>query len=265
MKEKQVVFAIKFLVLISFIVPFVVISESFIFPFIVPKIVLFRTIVLLMLGLYVILLRSNFRRYIPQWGTPLTLGLLLFIGSMIISTFFGVDWYRSFWDSHERMLGTFTLFHYFLYYIIIVSVFRKKEDWLFFLRCFLVLGGVIMIIGIIQYFKQDFLLNQSGNRVASTLGNPIYHGGLGLFIFYASISTYVFDKVNSWKFVYLSLAVLGFFGVFLSRTRGTMLAFFISLFIFILAMLFFSKQKKLRQTVGGLLVGVVFIGLMLFI
>jgi len=103
--------------LASFFVPLVLFPTSFIFPFIVPKIVIFRSLVAILLGAYVLLLIVAWQNYRPRF-TLLSAAVGLFFLSFIASTFAGVDWYHSFWDNHERMLGLFTLAHYIAYYLI---------------------------------------------------------------------------------------------------------------------------------------------------
>ena len=143
---------IKFLAVLSFFVPLVVVPSTYIFPFIVPKILLFRSLVLLMLGAYILLLVSNWKEYRPRL-TGITWVVSLFFVSLAVSTFVGVDWYKSFWDNHERMLGLFTIFHFVIYYFVLTSVIKELNDWRWLLRIFLFAGSVVMFIGLLQKFN----------------------------------------------------------------------------------------------------------------
>ena len=118
MKSKIFDYFIKIVLMTSFFVPLIVLPSSYIFPFIVPKIVFFRSLVLLMLGSYILLLISNWKKYRIKLSA-INIAVLIFLLSFSISTFVGVDVYKSVWDSHERMLGLFTIFHYIFYYLII--------------------------------------------------------------------------------------------------------------------------------------------------
>jgi len=113
---------IKYLVYLTFSVPIIVLPQSFIFPFIVPKILILRSLVLIMFGAYILLLSSNWQKYRPKL-TPISIAVLLFLLSFIISTFAGVDPYHSFWDNHERMLGLFTIMHYIILYFVATAIF----------------------------------------------------------------------------------------------------------------------------------------------
>ena len=95
--QKTIEKILKIVIGSTFFVPLLVLPNSYIFPFIVPKIIYFRSLVLVMLGLYLILLFSNFQKYRPKfsWVNIAVLGFYL---SFAISTFVGTDAYHSFWD-----------------------------------------------------------------------------------------------------------------------------------------------------------------------
>ena len=109
--KKSLENGLKVLLYGTFFIPLLFPLTSFIFPFIVPKILLFRSAVEVMLGLYGLLLCVNWERYKPRLSA-VSIALGFFILSFAISTIFGVDPYHSFWDNHERMLGLFTILHY---------------------------------------------------------------------------------------------------------------------------------------------------------
>lgn len=260
MKKSYLVWALKILLAGSFFVPLIVLPSSFVFPFIVPKIVVLRSIILLMLGLYLVLLASDWKTYKPKLFSIITASVLFFIASWIISTFAGADWTRSFWDNHERMLGTFTLMHFAVYYLIIVSVFKKKEDWYWFLKIFLGAGMIVMALGWVQYIKPDFLVNRNGNRVPSTLGNPIYYGGYALFLLFVSLLLLWQEKNKKLKFVWIFCAIASFLGVFFSGTRGTMIGLFAGVIWSFVLFLILIKEKKLRLKLGSIFLGLILLG-----
>ena len=209
---------------VSFFAPLILLPKYFIFPFVVPKVIVFRTIVLLLLGCYLLLAASDWERYRPRF-TPITIAVLLFLFSFGVSTFAGVDWYRSMWDNHERMLGFFSVFHYGLYYLIATSLIRTGQSWRWLLRAFLFAGSIVMVIALMQQFNHELLLNRSGNRSAATLGNPIYVGGYGLFLAFLGwiLAVHGEDK-RVWRVAAGVMGALGVVGIFLSGTRGTALA-----------------------------------------
>ncbi len=76
--KKKLEWLIKILIYATFFVPLVVIPGSFIFPFIVPKILLFRTLTSVMMAAFVILLCINWKEYKPKF-TPITAALFVFL------------------------------------------------------------------------------------------------------------------------------------------------------------------------------------------
>ena len=255
---------IKLSVAATFFVPLVLISSKFIFPFIVPKILIFRSLTLLMLGAYVVLLVSDYARYRPR-VTLINIAVVAFFFSFFVSTFVGVDWYRSFWDNHERMLGLFTIFHYVVYYFIATSVIKEKNDWRWLLRLFLLAGGIAMFIGLLQKINPLLLLNDGSSRVSATLGNPIYYSGYGLFLFYIGLILFWKESVKEWKYFAIIGGALGFMGVFLGGTRGTLLGLIASVGILMVSYFFTLKEhKKMRQTIGAVIAAGIIVFSLLF-
>lgn len=244
---------IKVIVCLSFGIPLVVISSSFIFPFVVPKILLFRSAVLLMLAGYILLLAADWPKYRPRW-TLLNIAVACFLASFAVSTIVGADWYKSLWDNHERMLGLFTMFHFVIFYFVLTSAFKKWEDWRLFLRVFLFAGSIVMFLGIVQKFYPDFLLNRGSGRVSATLGNAIYFSGYGLFLFFVGLLLFFKEKAGFWKYWATIGGVLGLWGVFGGGTRGTLLGLIIGFFILLISYLFILKDnKKLRTRIVAIL------------
>lgn len=254
---------IKILIYGTFFVPLVVVPSSFIFPFIVPKILLLRTLVTLMVGGYAVLLIINWKEYRPRI-TPLSLALLAFLMSFVISTFVGVDPYHSFWDNHERMLGLFTILHYVAYYFVATAIFRSWTDWKWALRIFLLAGSIVMFIGLLQVVNPQLLLNQGGDRVASTLGNSIYVGGYGMFLFFVALLLFLKEKNVVWKNISVLLGLLALAGLFYSGTRGSLLGLVGGILFALLAYVFLNKNNpRLRRNVGiGLLALVLITGVL---
>ncbi len=246
----------KGLVYLTFFVPLVVVPSSFIFPFIVPKILLFRSLVILMLGSYVLLLLTNWENYKPR-RSLLTIAVTGFFVSFALSTFGGADAYHSFWDNHERMLGLFTIAHYIIYFFICSAIFKTWTDWKWALRLFLLAGSVVMLIGILQRADPFLLLNQGSDRVASTLGNAIYVGGYGLFLFFTALLLILKDRSTVWRIIYAILGIMAIFGIFFSGTRGSLLGWLVGLMSAGLAYGFSLKNNARLRVVMG--VGIVLV------
>lgn len=255
---------IKICVFATFLAPLVLLPSKFIFPFIVPKIIFFRALSILIFGSYILLLASHWPWYKIKI-TFINIVVGLFFLSFAISTFVGADWYRSFWDNHERMLGLFTIFHYVIYYFVVTSVVKEWKDWKWLLRLFLMAGSVVMFIGVLQKLSPELLLNMGNNRVSATLGNPIYYSGYGLFLFYIGHILFWKESVKSWKYFAAIGGALGFLGVFLGGTRGTLLGLIASIGVLAICYLFVLKEhKKIRRAIGVVIIASIAIFGLLF-
>lgn len=213
------------MIVLTFLIPLCVIP-AFIFPFVVPKVVLFRTVVVAMSFGYLLLLFHNWQRHRPRI-TPITIVVGIYLLSFGISTLFGVDVYRSVWDTHERMLGFFTIVHYALYYLILTSLVREWPVWRIFCRWFLFGGMVVMIVGLWQRFiDPNFLFNGNAGRVVATLGNSIYVSGYGLFLFFLGVLLFFGEKKrgSAWMWLGHAGAFFGAVGILIGGSRGTMVA-----------------------------------------
>lgn len=253
--KKKLEWAAKFLICATFFVPLIVLPSSYIFPFIVPKILWFRSLVALMVGAYVLLLIINWQEYKPKL-TALNLALLGFLLSFAISTFAGTDWYHSFWDNHERMLGLFTIFHYVAFYFVSTAVFKNWNDWKWVLRIFLLAGSIVMFVGVLQKGDPTLLLNQGSDRVASTLGNSIYVGGYGLFLMFVSYLLAIKEKNSVWRWAEILFGALAFFGMFFSGTRGSLLGFVAGAAVAVVGYMIVLKEYPRTRLALSVLAGV---------
>ncbi len=264
--QRKIEYLLKFLIAMTFVTPLIVVADSFIFPFIVPKILYFRTLVEIMLALYITLLVTNWDRYKPKMNW-LSWAVLAFFFSFAISTFTGVDWYKSFWDNHERMLGLYTIAHYVVYFFIITAVMKSKEEWVWLFRVWLLLGGIVMALGIVQYWDNEFLLNRGSGRSASTLGNAIYYSGYGLFLLSISLYQYFWSdrKWDFWQYFNLLGGLLGFLGIFFGGTRGTLVGLICGAGITAILYMITTESKRVRRGVALTMVGFVVLAGLLYV
>lgn len=263
MNSKNIVGLVKFFIYTTFFVPLAVMPTSFIFPFIVPKILLFRSLTVLIVAGYALLLATKDKDYWPK-TTPLTIAVFTFLISFTLSTLFGVDSYHSFWDNHERMLGLFTIFHYIAYFFICSQVFKTWSDWKWALRIFLVAGSLVMLIGCMQIADPNFLLNGGSPRIISTLGNAIYVGGYGLFLLFVATLLFLKDTNIVWRWAEVGGAFLAIIGLFYSGTRGSMLGLAVGLGVMLLSYVIVLKEyPRTRYALVGLaMFSVIAIGLL---
>ena len=141
----KLIWVIKFLVYSSFLMPLILMGDTFIFPFVFPKAIYFRILVELAFGLYLILCLID-KNYRPK-KTPLFIVLGAFFVILFLSTIFGVDFQRSMWGNYERMSGWFTLIHFGIYFVIVANIFCTWPEWRNLLRWSLLISIIVGITG----------------------------------------------------------------------------------------------------------------------
>lgn len=154
------------------------ISSSMLFPFITGKNFTFRIIIELIVPLWVglAIMRSEFR---PRL-TVLVKAVTLLMVVLFLADWFGPNPYRSFFSNYERMEGFISLAHLYLYFLMLVSVFRARRDWLVLFHVSIVTSIAVSYIALLQRLGLRASL-QGGFRVDSTIGNPTYLAAYLLF------------------------------------------------------------------------------------
>lgn len=205
-----------------FVIPFLplYVSGSMLFPFITGKNFWFRIITETIFILWVWLAITN-----PEFRPKLTRLLqiiTLFIFVIFLADLFGSNPYRSFFSNYERMEGFMMLGHLYLYYIMLSSVFRKR-DWMIFFHSTLAASLLVSYIGLLQKMGLKVSL-QGGFRVDSTIGNPTYLAAYLLFhIWILLILMYTFRK-KWWALGLYALALLfELMIVYFTATRGAII------------------------------------------
>jgi len=142
------------------------------------KVIVFRTLIEVLLVAYIPLAIKypNLRPPRPNFKFPniIFCALLLFTVSMTISTFLGVNYFKSFWGEWERMGGLFSWVHYLAFFTIVISVFKKREDWLNLMWLSIFAALVSASYGFLQKSDSIDIVGASSTRIRifGTLGNP---------------------------------------------------------------------------------------------
>lgn len=154
------------------------IASSMLFPFITGKNFTFRIIIELIVPLWVglMIIRSEFR---PRL-TLLVKSVTLLVVVLFLADWFGPNPYRSFFSNYERMEGFISFAHLYLYFLMLLSVFRTRRDWLILFHVSIIASIVVSYIAVLQ--KLGLRSSpQGGFRVDSTIGNPTYLAAYLLF------------------------------------------------------------------------------------
>ncbi len=256
----------QFFLFLALLTPLFVGLETFIFPFIVPKILFFRIVVELALLSYIILIFRD-RSYVA-WKQPLTFVASLFVLVAFFSSVFGVDFQHSWWGDFERMEGVFTLVHCAVYVFLLCAVFRTRDDWYRFLSMLAGVSVLVILSGVFQRFADPahpFLTLGGSRRVYGTLGNYIYFGQYSLFTFWIAGILCAWSKTPLLRYSYACLMALSVWGMILSGSRGPLLGWMMSLIVFGACSLIFFGNARVRIAAGvGTLGMLLVVGLAIF-
>ena len=185
---------IKYLLLATAVTP-LVFFNSFPFPHVFSKIFFFRILVEIALVLFLVYLfwakdKDLWARLKSFFANKLSLGLLVFFLSLLISTIFAQNQFHAFFGEVARGDGFFNLLHFLVFVIILTSIF-DKADWESYLKISLLVGGVVVVFGWLQYWSVKGILGFDGlwfgisvnpGSGGSAIGNPAFLGAYMIFL-----------------------------------------------------------------------------------
>ncbi len=240
-------------------IPLVIFSQ-FISPFHFGKVVIFRSIIEILTVFYLFLIIKN-REFIPKSNIIITV-FSLFTFIFGVSTAISINPYLSFWGSLERMGGFWSFLHYLVFFLILVSVFRTREDWLRLLGLSVFVGVLSAFYGFGQKTNISFFIG-SGNRerIFGTIGNAALFAGYQIVALFTAI-TLVFSKWISQRYRgFLWVAILiNTIAILMTAVRGSMLGMSIGFLLFTFLYTINSKSQIAKKILFALLIlGVLFV------
>lgn len=252
-----------YLLIAPAVLPLVYVS-GLVFPYISVKIFLLWGFGIIATAIFVYLSLSGrqfyyqrLRRFI-SW-IPLALLIVEYIAS-----YFGIDFYRSFWGLFERGDGllTSTVITAF-FYLILISADRQLLERL--VKLVVVIAGIVASIAVLQWITttsggRAWFLPPVTGRIGSTFGNAAFLAGyLGMALFVALIV--MRDSVGRWRRVCQTVVIVSLFAILFAATRGTILALLSALLI-ALAYAAWKGESTIKKTARyGLVALVVFMSL----
>lgn len=200
-------------------------SGAYYFPYISAKVLFFRTVIVVAwIVLAAALLHAQTRRVFFEKLRALKKSLgVWFAGIWIaiigIGVVFTQDSFRAFFGDVERGEGFLGILFFFLFFILALLVFEKKE-WIRFFQLHLGVGMFLFLSGLREFLG-------GVDRAASTTGNPIYLAQVFLFVIFSALMVwhYYWKERPSrwWRVVSIISIVYALVGiVVLTQTRGVM-------------------------------------------
>ncbi|MCX6715036.1 MAG: O-antigen ligase family protein [Candidatus Uhrbacteria bacterium] len=251
------------LIYTSFFLPFVYFTSVW-NPFQTPKAFFFLFLVECIFPFYAILLVQN-PELRPSRKNIFLISFVCFLLLDTIAAVFGKDPLNSFFGNADRVDGLILWWHLpFLYAYLDVAFRLRTHAKETILNLFLGTMGVTALIGCLQAIHFIPLYsNQFNNRVASTLGNPIFFAGTIIIPFFLALDRLRSAKKISWKYLYGVITLLCFVGIIVSQTRGAFVGIILGGITFGLCLFFQSTHKKKR--LFGILLTLVFITSAVFV
>ena len=261
--ELALLWAIRIGVVMLFVTPLVVTTGT-IFPFVVGKAIWSRSIIEIVVGLYV-LLAIRVPEYRPH-RSRLVMLLGLHLVAVFIAGVFGSSFNLSFWSSYERMGGIYDLAHWTALAAVLIFTLRDLSNWKTIASISLAFGLGAAFLGLADKYDYEIVdYFQGEDRISGAAGNPSYLAGhmmlnamlavalmgdrllkmrrrptsfgIGLVVFYAFVAV-------------ISLWVLGETG-----TRGSVIGLIVGITIALALYALFSGRPRLRLV--ALIFGVV--------
>ena len=243
--------------------PFLVlaVTRPLYFPFITGKNFIFRMLVEILAAVWVVAV-VRFKNLRPRLS-PLLWTVTAFVAIMGLATIFSLSPYRSFWSNFERMEGYLGLLHFFLYFLLLISVFKSERDWRMFFYTSL---GVSVIVSFYSIFQLagKLAIHQGGTRVDATLGNATYLAAYLLFHLFFAIWFFLNSKNLGVKIALAGIFLLESFILYHTATRGALLGFLGGLVVLSLIVAFSAKGRS-RQWSLSILAALVLIPVVFFL
>lgn len=256
MSDKTLVKILRFGIFAVALIP-LVIFRDYVSPFHFGKVVVFRTLIELMLPLYLVLVLKD-RRYLPPINF-IFWAFLAFTGAFTLTTVFSVQVYESFWGTLERMGGLFTFWHYFGFYIILTGLFKKKEDWYKLFNLMIFVGVLSAFYGFLQKTDLSWVMGSGGRtRIFGTIGNAALFGGYQLLVMFLAITMSLRQGIShNRRYFYYFAALITAIAVLMTAVRGSILGLGVGVLTLGFLYFLYSGSAKAKSVFYKLLGGVI--------
>lgn len=250
--------------------------NAMLFPYITGKNFAFRIVVEIAAAAWLLLMIIN-KEYRPKKSFILY-AYSAFVFILLLADIFSVNPVRSFFSNYERMEGFISHAHIFLYFILLISIFKTEKAWGKYKEVFFISNIPVLLLAFLQLLGLEsfapmkffpalrdtihkyFYPTQGGNQLDSSLGNSTYlaiYAVFFIFLFFISFIEARFKKdKNAW--VYLLMTILNLIVLFYTQTRGAQIGFMIGVFVSAIILYFggkkFENLKKIRKISLGIVI-----------
>ncbi|MBI4232710.1 oligosaccharide repeat unit polymerase [Candidatus Peregrinibacteria bacterium] len=232
-------------------------------PFEIPKIIVFRSLTLLMILAFIVDLAKSKTLVLPEVFRDRNFKKLLvgFLIVLVVGVAFSVAPQMSFWGSYYRQQGALSWMFYFLFFGLLCLKFNKKDQWDKAFKALYLGLFLVVIFAVNQAFGFAFeelnmnLAERSLGRISSGLGHPNYLASYLLLIIFPLLSTYLRGRRKR----YLSLLIAAIVILVLSGSRAGILAGVLGGFVYFAFHLKYVRKVKIAKILLGILVSAVLV------
>ena len=208
--------------------------KDLLFPYITSKQLSFNILMEFLLVIWFVFI-MRFPQYRPKKNFIIS-GLIAYFLAIIASCVISVDPILSFWGDSERMLGLFHALHFFVFYFILVTVFRSWKEWRVLFFSSVIVATIVALVGLF------------GLHSYSTIGNTAYVSGYLIFNVFFSFILFSRSDYKGWRWLYSIPVVIMLFEFWNCHTSGAIIGLAASILLLIFLLGLFHKNKKLRRS-----------------
>jgi len=173
--------------------------------------------------------------------------VIIFFLVLLVTSFFGKNFNRSFWSDQSRIQGVFTLVHFIIFYFLLRQFVSTRNDWKKFLGLAL---AVALLSSLIAWFGfsipgiKDYILE--GVRLSGLIGNPIFLANYLILPVFIGIYYFLRFKDSAWRWLGALSALTSLITIFGTRTRGVFIGIMAGAVLAIALYFIFLAGKKLK-------------------
>lgn len=236
-----------------------IVTSSLYFPFVTGKNFVFRLLVELMFGAWLLLTFID-KKYRPRFSW-LLLTLTAFVATITLSDFLGENSYLSFWGNFGRMEGLITILHLFVYFLIVGSILNTEKLWHCFLSVSVIANAGVLLVSLGQLINLiPIYRDVSEGRLDGTFGNASFLASYLLLNFFLTLYLLWQNRKRTIvRLIYGAIAMISVVVIYFTATRSAIIGLAGGLLIMAILMVALEKKREISR---GVAVGVISVTLL---
>ena len=229
-------------------------SKSLFFPFITGKIIFFRIFTELALLCVVGALTygkiplENIKNLVKK---PIFIITTLFTALFTLSAFTAQNPSFAFWSNFERGEGAWQIIHYFIFFCLILVLFKDKNDWKRLMGVQTAIATLVGLYAVGQIMNWKWIIDPNINSVSGTLGNPDY---LGIYMILSGFFALwlAYENRGNKRLFWFFCAAFEIALFFAAKSRGSFVGVGIGLIFMLVLWLFQQKRGWKSNSIAGI-------------